>query len=50
MISKVTLKDIQRTINNCLDEYCPKAKPSKHTQHKWSPEAAQLLTGVRRAR
>jgi len=47
---EATLEDIQRTISNCLDEYCPKVKPSKHTRREWSPVAAQLLAGLRRAR
>ena len=30
LILEATLKDIQKTINNCLEEYCPKARLSKH--------------------
>ena len=50
MTPKAILKDIQKTINNCLDEYCLKAKPNKYAQYKWSLKTVQLFIGVRRAK
>ena len=39
LIPEATLEDIQKTISNCLEEYCPKVRPSKHARREWSPEA-----------
>ena len=50
LIPEATLEDIQKTISKCLEEYCPKVRPSKHARREWSPEAAQLLAGTRRVK
>jgi hypothetical protein len=44
------LSALQAAIIGGLARFCPKAKPSPKANHSWSPRAAELLAGARRAR
>ena len=44
------LTALQQTIQEGLEKYCPKARPSAQANPQWSPRASELLAGARRAR
>jgi hypothetical protein len=44
------LTTLQTAICTGLELYCPRARPSPHASHIWSPRASELLKGARRAR
>jgi Reverse transcriptase (RNA-dependent DNA polymerase) len=44
------LESLQEALETHLPRHCPKAKPSERARLDWSPHAAELLAGARRAR
>ena len=44
------LSKIKIVVKEALDQCCPRAKPHEKANHRWSPRAAELLVGARRAR
>jgi hypothetical protein len=44
------LTTLQQTIQKALKIHCPKTQPSQYARANWSPRAAELLAGQRRAR
>jgi hypothetical protein len=45
-----TLEGLQTQIRGTLERVCPRARPSTWARPDWSPKAAELLAGSRRAR
>jgi len=44
------LESLHQALEALLPQYCPKAKPCLRARPDWSPKAAELLAGARRAR
>ena len=46
----VAAQNLQRTMGEALEKYCPVVNPSDWARPEWSPRAAELLAGARRSR
>ena len=44
------LYSLQKHLEELLPRYCPKSRPSLRARTEWSPRAAELLAGARRAK
>ena len=44
------LSKLQGVIKEGLERHCPRSKPSKKANHKWSPRAKELLRDIRQKR
>jgi hypothetical protein len=48
--SENALTELQTALVQGLPKFCPKTRPSQYANKCWSPRAAELLAGARRAR